>query len=84
MSSASREVPQDVLDSARLTLSDLKVELAVYLYSQRQLSIGKVRELAAMSLWEFRQFLVSRRIAPHYDEDDLDHDVASLQKLDRL
>ena len=35
------EVPQDILDTARLTIDDLKVEMAVYLYAQGRLSIGK-------------------------------------------
>jgi predicted HTH domain antitoxin len=48
------------------------------------LSIGKARELAGMSLWEFRQLLASRQIAPHYDERDLDEDVATLRRLRRL
>ncbi|MDO9128683.1 MAG: UPF0175 family protein [Anaerolineales bacterium] len=78
------EVSQDILDSARLTLSDLKVEMAVYLYAQGRLSIGKARELAGMSLWEFRQLLASRRISPHYDEMDLSEDVATLREMRRL
>ena len=78
------EVSQDILDSARLTLAELKVELAVYLYAQGRLSIGKARELAGMSLWEFRQLLASRRVAPHYDEIDLNEDVATLRDLGRL
>jgi len=77
-------VPQDVLDSSRLTLSELKVEIAVYLYAQRRLSIGKARELAEMSLWEFRQLLATRRISPHYDEVDLDEDLATLHDMGRL
>ena len=78
------QVPQDILDSARLTISELRLEMAVYLYSQGRLSIGKARELAEMSLWEFRQLLASRRISPHYDENDLDKDVATLRELGRL
>jgi predicted HTH domain antitoxin len=78
------EIPQDVLDSSRLTISELKVEMAVYLYVQGRLSIGKARELAGMSLWEFRQLLTLRRISPHYDETDLDEDVATLREMGRL
>ena len=78
------EVPQDILDSARLTPSELKVEMAVYLYAQGRLSVGKARELANMTLWEFRHLLASRRIPPHYDEEDLDQDVATLRELGRL
>ena len=78
------EVPQSVLDSARLTISDLKVEIAVYLYAQGRLSLGKARELAGMSLWEFRQLLASRRIPPHYEVVDLNEDVATLRDMGRL
>jgi len=77
------EVSQDVLDSARMTPTELKAELAVHLYAQRRLSIGKAHELAGMTLWEFRQLLASRRIAPHYDADDLDEDMTTLRELDR-
>jgi predicted HTH domain antitoxin len=75
------QVPQDVLDSARLTIPELRLEMAVYLYSQGRLSIGKARELAEMSLWEFRQLLASRRISPHYDENDLDQDMVAWREL---
>ena len=78
------EVPQDVLDSARLTISELKVEIAVYLYAQGRLSIGKARELAGMTLWEFRQLLASRRIPPHYDVNDLNEDMTTLREMGRL
>ena len=69
------EVPQDILDSARMTMSELQIEMAVYLYSQGRLSVGKARELAGLSLWEFRQLLAARRISPHLDETDLEQDV---------
>jgi predicted HTH domain antitoxin len=78
------EVPQSILDSARLTISDLKVEIAVYLYAQDRLSIGKARELAGLSLWEFRQLLASRRIPPHYEIVDLNEDMTTLRELGRL
>jgi predicted HTH domain antitoxin len=60
------------------------VEIAVYLYAQGRLSIGKARELADMPLWEFRQLLASRRISPQYDVDDLDEDVSTLHEMGRL
>ena len=78
------EIPQDILDTARLTIDELKVELAVHLYADGRLSLGKARELAAMPLWTFRQLLASRRIPPHYDVDDLDADVAVLSEMARL
>ena len=78
------EISQDILDSARLTVNDLKVEIAISLYSQGRLSVGKARELSGMSLWEFRQLLASRRISPHYDVNDFKDDLATLRELGRL
>jgi predicted HTH domain antitoxin len=77
------EVSQDMLDSARMTPAELKVKMAVHLYAQGRLSIGKARELAGTALWEFRQLLASRRIPPHYNVADLDEDVATLRELYR-
>lgn len=78
------QIPQDILDSARLTPKDLKVEIAVHLYEEGRLSLRKARELAGMSLWEFRQMLAARGIAPHYDVEDLEEDMATLRELGRL
>jgi predicted HTH domain antitoxin len=80
---AHLEIPQDVLDSARLTADQLLVELAVHLYAQGRLSLGKAHELAGLSLWEFRQILGLRRIAPHFDTEDLEQDLETLRQLDR-
>ena len=78
------EVPQDILDSARLTPSELKVEIAIALHAQGRLSIGKAREFAGMTLWQFRQLLASRRIPPHYDAAELNEDLTTLHELGRL
>ncbi len=78
------EIPQDILDSARLKLPEIKIELALLLYSQHRLSIGKARELADMSLWEFRQLLAARRIPVHYDVNDLNDEVEALKQMGRL
>ncbi|MBI2837970.1 MAG: UPF0175 family protein [Acidobacteria bacterium] len=75
------DIPEDVLESARMTASELKVEMAVVLYSQGRLSIGKARELAGMSLWDFRRLLGLRRVPPHYDQEDLDEDLSTLREL---
>ncbi len=81
---AQLEIPRDILDSARLSLEELRVEIAIHLFARGRLGIGKAHELAGMSLWEFRQLLGSRQIAPHYDLEDLEDDVATLRDLDRL
>lgn len=81
MASASIEIPTDILESARLSPDQLKLELALSLYAQHRLSIGKARELAGLSLWEFRQVLGARRIEAHYDATDLADDLAAIDSL---
>ena len=76
------EISQDILDSARLSVNDLKIELAVTLYAQGKLSIGKAKELAGLSLWEFRQILAMRMVSPHYDTSDLEEDLSTLDDLE--
>ena len=78
------EVSQDILDSARLTAPELKLELAIWLYAQGRLSAGKARELAGLSLWEFRQVVSTRHITTHYDIDDLQDDLSAVSKLNNL
>jgi len=81
---ATLEIPQVVLDAAQMNAHDLRLELALTLYAQQRLSLGKARELAGLTLWEFRQWLGLRRIEAHYDEADLRDDLATLRELGRL
>ncbi len=78
------EIPQDILTSARLTMDELKQEMAVFLYQQGRLSVGKAHELADMSLCQFRQLLASRLIPVHLDEQDVLDEYHTLERLGRL
>ena len=76
------ELPRYVVSAAGITPEELKLELAIHLYETRRLSIGHAREIAGLSLWEFRQLLASRKISPHYDVADLDEDMQTWAELD--
>ena len=65
-------------------MPQLKVEPAVLLCQQGRLSVGKARELAGMTLWQFRQLLGSRRIGPHYDLGEFHEDRETLRDLGLL
>lgn len=76
------ELPRHLVDAAKISSDEIKIELAIHLYERRRLGIGHARELAGLSLWEFRQLLASRKIPPHYDVSDLDEDVRTWKALD--
>ena len=75
------EVPREILESARITPGGALQELAVALYAEGKLSLGKARELAGMPHWRFRQLLGSREVPPHYAVTDIEEDRAALREL---
>ncbi len=78
------EILTQVLAAARLTPQELRVELAVHLFEQDKLSLGKARQLADMTIWQFMQLLGSRGIPIHYDIAEYEQDLATLKRLGRL
>lgn len=76
-STLSLEIPGDVLQSARMTVPEAKLELAIALFAAGRLSLGKAAELADLPVAEFQMHLGTRHIGPHYDAADAteDHDT---------
>lgn len=73
------EIPREIAHAARMTPEELKRELATHLFRLGKLSFGKARELAGMSVWVFQQWLGAQGIASHYDLEDYEADLATLQ-----
>ena len=55
----SIEIPGELLHAARMSVDELKRELAVALFQQGRVSFGKARELTGMTVyhsgWEVRR-----------------------------
>jgi len=75
------EIPSEIPRAARMTPSDLRIELAVTLFQQGRISFGKGRELADMDFWSFQRLLGSRGIPPHYDLQEYQQDLATLNEM---
>jgi predicted HTH domain antitoxin len=73
------DVPGDVYDALNVPEDQrdetLRVELAVSLYRERILSVGKARELAGCSRREFHRLLGERGVERHYTDEELDEDL---------
>jgi predicted HTH domain antitoxin len=78
------EVPDTDLRGIAMTQAGIKLELAVALFEQDKLSLGKARELAGMTLVDFQRELARRQIPLHYDVEDLKLDVATLKTMGAL
>lgn len=79
--SLSIEIPRDALESARMTVADAKLELAIALFAANRLSLGKAAEVAGLPVGEFQMHLGTRHLGPHYGVDDAREDQETLASL---
>jgi predicted HTH domain antitoxin len=77
----SFEIPADVLESAKMSVGDAKLELAIALFSQERLSMGKAAELAGIPVGQFQLQLGTRKIGMHYGVEEALEDKAMLAAM---
>lgn len=77
-------VPFDVGSATKMSDKELRTELAVHLYQRQKLSLGKAKELAGLTVWQFLQLLGSRGIRLSYELEQFEEDIATLKRLGRL
>ncbi len=64
----------------RFTPEDLKLHLALGLFSDHRVTLGQAAEIAGISQSEFLHELGRRRIGVHYDEADAAADAAAAER----
>lgn len=64
MPTLSIEIPHEIAHATKLTPEELRLELAIHLFSIQKLSFGKAKEMAGMTVAGFQQLLGSRGIPP--------------------
>ena len=78
--SLTLEIPDAVFEAMRLPPPEVQarllLELAVSLYAQEILSLGKAAELAGLSRWQLGDTLAKRGVPMHYSQEDLSEDIA--------
>lgn len=77
-------IPDDILQSAEMSEAQLKLEIAIMLFQQDKISLGKARSLAEMSLLNFQREIASRGICIHYDVEEFEEDIQTLRSMGRL
>jgi predicted HTH domain antitoxin len=73
-------IPESVLQGLRIPEGEiaqrLRTELAIALYAQGALALGKAAELAQMDRMPFGDLIGQRGIARHYGDTDLAQDIS--------
>ena len=77
-------IPDDIVQSTRMTEEELRQEIAVLLFEKEKLTLGQASQLAGVTQLQFQHLLASRQIPVHYDVAELEEDMATLRELGRL
>jgi predicted HTH domain antitoxin len=88
MGSFNLEIPDDILDEARIPPSErasvLRRELAIQLYAREILPKAAARRLSGLERVAFDDLLGQRGIVSRLTEEDLDADLKSLDAFRRI
>ena len=77
-------IPDDILQAIKMTEDELKLEIAIMLYEQQQISSGKVRAWTGLTVIEFQHELAKRGLYINYDVEDFQSDIKTIQSLGSL
>jgi predicted HTH domain antitoxin len=80
----SLTIPDEVLQAARISESELRQEIAAMLFEKDKLTLAQASRLADMDRLQFQHLLASRGIPIHYGVEEFEQDLATLRDLGRL
>jgi len=75
------EIPDAALAGTGLTPDQVRLEVAVALYRDRKVSMGRAATLAGLPRIPFQHELAQRGVTVDYDVADLQADLATLHAL---
>jgi predicted HTH domain antitoxin len=77
--------PRELVLAAGLDSSNLSAEtarlLALELYREDKVSLGRAGELCQMAVEKFMEFAAQHKVPLHYGADELEEDRRTLQRL---
>ncbi len=74
------EIPNDILHYTDKSESEVKLEIAIFLYSEMKVPSGKCAEFAGISRVVFLNELGKRHIPVQYDEKSFQEDLSILNE----
>jgi predicted HTH domain antitoxin len=75
------EVQDEALRGLELTEPQALVDLAVGLFTERRVTLGRAADIARVTQLDFQRELGRREIPIHYDVEDLQADMSTLAEL---
>jgi predicted HTH domain antitoxin len=85
MQKVSVEIPSELLSAAGFDISNPSAEttrlLALELYREDKVSLGRAAELCQMPVEQFMEFAAQHNVPLHYGVDELEEDRRTLERL---
>jgi len=85
MQNFSVEIPTELVLAAGLDTSNLSAEtarlLALELYREDRVSLGRASELCQMAVEQFMEFAAQHNVPLHYGVEELEEDRRTLERL---
>ena len=74
------EIPDDITQDHSLDEADWLREIAIALFKQELITLGRASRIARMHQIDFQKLLSSRGICVHYDVEEFEQDIQHLQE----
>ncbi|MCC6281437.1 MAG: UPF0175 family protein [Saprospiraceae bacterium] len=71
------EISEEIVASSHLTLEEVRLGFAIWLFQEKQVSLGKCAKVAGIHKMLFQKELAKRKIAVHYTEEDFERNMKS-------
>lgn len=71
-------LPDSLSQTETFNQSDWLREIAIALFQQERIFLGRASKIAEMEVMDFQQLLSERGICVHYDVEDFEQDVQHL------
>lgn len=75
------EIPDSAIQETPLSAAEIRLEVAIWLYSKKRLTFGQARKLAGYAVIAFQKALGERNIYLNYDMEDLANDISASQLI---
>ncbi|MCU0541666.1 MAG: UPF0175 family protein [Oscillatoriaceae cyanobacterium Prado104] len=69
------DLPDSLAQTDNFNEPDWMREIAIALFCQKRITLGRASKVAGMHLIEFQQLITSRGICVHYDVEDFEVEV---------
>lgn len=75
------ELPDELLEVSGFEPDKVVLDVAISLYQQEKISLGKAAQLAGLHRWAFQQILGKRKIPLNYSLSDLEKDFQTVSNM---